>query len=210
MGTWYNQTTAAGQGFIQPGFEAMGSNTVTSGTSSKSESYLNSIFGQLELSYRSIVDWTLTRRNDWFSALSYKGKNSSNHIFYPSVGAGFNISEAFNMPEWIPYLKIRGSWAQSGGAVGPYNLGLTYANSSNHIFYPSVGAGFIISEAFNMPEWIPYLKIRGSWAQSGGAVGPYKLGLTYAFNQKMFGHPIGYIGQSIVPNLDLKPLTSNA
>ncbi len=157
MGTWYNQTTAAGQGFIQPGFEAMGSNTVTSGSTSKSESYINSIFGQLELSYRSMVYLTLTGRNDWFSALSYKGKNSSNHIFYPSVGAGFIISEALNMPEWIPYLKIRGSWAQSGGAVGPYNLGLTYA-----------------------------------------------------FNQKMFGHPIGYIGQSIVPNLDLKPLTSNA
>ncbi len=157
MGTWYNQTTASSEGFIQPGFYAMGNSTVTTGSSSRSESYINSLFGQLELSYRSMLYLTFTGRNDWFSALSYKGKNSANHIFYPSVGAGFIISEAVKLPEWVSFLKMRGSWAQSGGAVGPYNLGLTYA-----------------------------------------------------FNQKIHGQPIGSISSSIVPNLDLKPLTSSA
>lgn len=157
MGTWYNQTTANGQGFIQPDFHAMGNSTVTNGSSSHSESYINSLFGQLELSYHSMLYLTFTGRNDWFSALSYKGKNSSNHIFYPSIGAGFIISEAVRLPEWIPFLKIRGSWAQSGGAVGPYNLGLTYA-----------------------------------------------------FNQKIHGQPIGSVSPTIVPNLNLKPLTSSA
>lgn len=157
MGTWYNQTTANGQGFIQPDFHAMGNSTVTTGGSSRSESYINSLFGQMEFSYRSMLYLTFTGRNDWFSALSYKGKKSANHIFYPSVGTGFIISEAMKLPEWIPYLKIRGSWAQSGGAVGPYNLGLTYV-----------------------------------------------------FNQKLHGQPIGSVSPSIVPNLNLKPLTSSA
>ena len=157
MGTWYNQTTANGQGFIQPDFHAMGNSSVTTGSNYHSESYINSLFGQMELSYRSMFYLTFTGRNDWFSALSYKGKESANHIFYPSVGAGFIVSEAMKLPEWIPYLKVRGSWAQSGGAVGPYNLGLTYV-----------------------------------------------------FNQKLHGQPIGSVSPSIVPNLNLKPLTSSA
>lgn len=157
MGTWYNQTSANSQGFIQPGFHAMGNSTVTSGSSTHSESYINSLFGQLELSYKSMLYFTFTGRNDWFSALSYKGKSSANHIFYPSIGAGFIVNEAFQLPEWIPYLKVRGSWAQSGGAVGPYNLGLTYA-----------------------------------------------------FNEKIHGQPIGSISPGIIPNLNLKPLTSTS
>ena len=34
--------------------------------------------------------------------------------------------------------------------------------------------------------------------------------MTYAFDQKIHGHPIGFISSSTVPNLNLKPLTSNA
>ena len=155
MGTWYEQTLATGDGFIQPGLDAIGNTGITTGGNSRSESYINSLFGQVELSYRSMLYLTLTGRNDWFSALSYKGKSSANHIFYPSVGAGFIVSEAVKLPEWIPYLKIRGSWAQSGGAVGAYNLGLPYA-----------------------------------------------------YNQKFGKYPIGFIGSATIPNLNLKPLTS--
>lgn len=155
MGSWWNTTSASGDGFIQPGLNSLNNMSITSGGHSFSESYINSLFGQAEFSYNSMAYLTITGRNDWFSALSYKNKASTNHIFYPSVGAGFILSEAFALPEWLPYLKIRGSWAQSGGAVGPYNLGLTYG-----------------------------------------------------FNQNFRGNPIGYITNSIVPNLNLKPLTS--
>ena len=155
MGTWYNSTSANGDGFIQPGFNVIGNTGVTTGGENHSESYINSLFGQAEFSYKSMLYLTFTGRNDWFSALSYKGKTSPNHIFYPSVGLGFIVSEAVKLPEWIPFLKLRGSWAQSGGSVGAYNLGLTYG-----------------------------------------------------FNQKFGNYPIGSIGSSIIPNLNLKPLTS--
>lgn len=155
MGTWYNSTSANGDGFIQPGFNAIGNTGLTTGGESKSESYINSLFAQAEFSYRSMLYLTFTGRNDWFSTLSYPGKTTPNHIFYPSVGAGFIVSEAVKLPEWIPYLKVRGSWAQSGGSVGAYNLGLYYG-----------------------------------------------------FNQKFRSYPIGSVGPSVVPDLDLKPLTS--
>lgn len=155
MGTWYNSTSANGDGFIQPGFNAIGNTGLTTGGESKSESYINSLFAQAEFSYRSMLYLTFTGRNDWFSTLSYLGKTTPNHIFYPSVGAGFIVSEAVKLPGWIPYLKVRGSWAQSGGSVGAYNLGLYYG-----------------------------------------------------FNQKFRSYPIGSVGPSVVPFLDLKPLTS--
>ena len=79
-------------------------------------------------------------------------------------------------------------------------------SSSNNIFYPSVGMGFILSEAIQMPEWLPYLKLRGSWAESGGDIGARKLGLTYGFNEKFRDNPIG----SILPSITLKSDTSSS
>ncbi|SDM34875.1 TonB-linked outer membrane protein, SusC/RagA family [Daejeonella rubra] len=39
----------------------------------------------------------------------------------------------------------------------------------NSIFYPSVGASFIISEVVKMPKFIDYAKLRSSWAEVGSA-----------------------------------------
>ena len=125
MASWSDATSSYGDQFVVPGFNTINNTKTKSGGHSTSESYINSLFGQAEMSYKSMIYLTLTGRNDWFSALSYKGKTSPNHIFYPSVGLGFILSEAIQMPSWFPYLKLRGSWAQSGGAVGAYQLGLT-------------------------------------------------------------------------------------
>ena len=127
MASWSDATSSYGDQFVVPGFNTINNTKTKSGGHSTSESYINSLFGQAEMSYKSMIYLTLTGRNDWFSALSYKGKTSPNHIFYPSVGLGFILSEAIQMPSWFPYLKLRGSWAQSGGAVGAYQLGLTYS-----------------------------------------------------------------------------------
>lgn len=118
MASWSDATSSYGDQFVVPGFNTINNTKTKSGGHSTSESYINSLFGQAEMSYKSMIYLTLTGRNDWFSALSYKGKTSPNHIFYPSVGLGFILSEAIQMPSWFPYLKLRGSWAQSGGAVG--------------------------------------------------------------------------------------------
>lgn len=139
MASWSDATSSYGDQFVVPGFNTINNTKTKSGGHSTSESYINSLFGQAEMSYKSMIYLTLTGRNDWFSALSYKGKTSPNHIFYPSVGLGFILSEAIQMPSWFPYLKLRGSWAQSGGAVGAYQLGLTYSYADAYRKY-SVGS----------------------------------------------------------------------
>ena len=157
MIAWNETVSAYGSRFIQPDFSVIGNTETTSGGKSRWENYINSIMGQAEVSYKNLLFLTLSGRNDWFSALSLRGKSTPNNIFYPSVGAGLIVSEMTTLPSWIPFLKVRGSWAQSGGAVSPYNLALTY------------GYG----EAIN-------------------------------------GYPTGSVNTSTIPNLDLKPLTSTA
>ena len=98
MASWSDATSSYGDQFVVPGFNTINNTKTKSGGHSTSESYINSLFGQAEMSYKSMIYLTLTGRNDWFSALSYKGKTSPNHIFYPSVGLGFILSEAIQMP----------------------------------------------------------------------------------------------------------------
>lgn len=79
---------------------------------------INSVFANVELGWRSMLYLTLTGRNDWDSALSGTPHES---FFYPSVGMSAVISEMVKLPEWINYLKVRGSWASVGTAI-PTNL----------------------------------------------------------------------------------------
>ena len=78
--------------------------------------YINSLFANVELGWRSMLYLTLTGRNDWDSALSGTENES---FFYPSVGASAIISQMTTLPQFINYLKVRGSWASVGSAISP-------------------------------------------------------------------------------------------
>ena len=78
--------------------------------------YINSVFANVELGWRSMLYLTLTGRTDWDSALNNTAKSS---FFYPSVGMSAVISQMAKMPEFINYLKVRGSWASVGSAIKP-------------------------------------------------------------------------------------------
>ena len=77
---------------------------------------INSVFANVELGWRSMVYLTLTGRNDWDSALAGTENES---FFYPSVGTSAIISQMVKLPEFIDYLKVRGSWASVGSAISP-------------------------------------------------------------------------------------------
>lgn len=83
MAAWSESISAYGDRFIQPGFNVIGNTETTSGGKSKWENYINSLFAQVELSHNNLLFLTLSGRNDWFSALSLKGKTTPNHIFFP-------------------------------------------------------------------------------------------------------------------------------
>lgn len=78
--------------------------------------YINSLFANAELGWKSMLFLTLTGRNDWDSALAGTKHKS---FFYPSVGMSAIISQMVQLPEFISYMKVRGSWASVGSAISP-------------------------------------------------------------------------------------------
>lgn len=118
--------------FIVPGIEDIGNTVQQSRSRSYSERKIGSVYGSLELSYDRWAYVTFTGRNDWFSTLSFPGKTTPNDDFYPSVNASLVLSDAFEMPEFVSFLKLRGGYSEvAGGAQDPYTLGLTYGIFGN-------------------------------------------------------------------------------
>ncbi|MDR0667734.1 MAG: SusC/RagA family TonB-linked outer membrane protein [Prevotellaceae bacterium] len=84
-----------------------------------------SVFANIEASYRSMVYLTLTGRSDWDSALAFSEAGIES-FFYPSVGLSGIISEMVKMPRWFPFLKARLAYTSVGSAYAPYITRIIY------------------------------------------------------------------------------------
>ena len=88
-----------------------------------------SAIAALNLSWKDQLYLDITGRNDWSSALVYSDAHGNYSYFYPSVSGSWLISETFkdDLPEWISLAKVRGSWAQVGNDMAPYELNQGYS-----------------------------------------------------------------------------------
>lgn len=90
------------------------------------------------------------------------------------------------------------------------------ADAKNHVFYPSVGASFVASDAIDgLPSWLSFAKVRASWAQVGIVnINPYDANLTYSLNgsthllHTMATFTSAQNNNGNRPNPDLKPAVS--
>ena len=82
------------------------------------------VFINAEVGYKSMLYLTATGRNDWESQLAFSEASS---FFYPSVGLSAVITEMLKLPDWVDYLKVRGSFSSVGN---PYPRFLTYPTYS--------------------------------------------------------------------------------
>lgn len=82
--------------------------------------------------------------------------------------------------------------------------------ANNHIFYPAIGATVVLSDALTLPNAISFAKLRGSWAQVGAVnVEAYSIYQSYSMAQGGHnGQPVQQLRSAVVPNPDLRPLTS--
>ena len=78
---------------------------------------------------------------------------------------------------------------------------------NNTYWYPSLGASFIITDAFKIQsKMLSYAKIRASAAEVGNDTDPYQLLLTYGLEPfQPSGASIGGVKNTIIPNPELKP-----
>ncbi len=102
-----------------------------------SKNQVNSLYGDLELSYNSVLFLNLTARNDWFSTLNPK----SNNYLYPSAGLSYVFSQSIaNPPSWLNFGKLRASYAEVGGGTDPYSNNLYYAVNANQFNGNALGS----------------------------------------------------------------------
>ena len=66
---------------------------------------------------------TATGRNDWDSRLAFSDYKS---FFYPSIGLSAILTSMFNAPDWLTYLKVRGSYTEVGNSYGRFMTTVTY------------------------------------------------------------------------------------
>ena len=80
----------------------------------------HAIFASIELGWKNMLFLTMTGRNDWNSRLVNTAEES---FFYPSIGLSAVISEMFkDRPEFLSYLKVRGSYTEVGAPVSRSGL----------------------------------------------------------------------------------------
>jgi len=113
------------------------------------------VYAQADLVWRDAVTLSASARNDWSSTLPKANRS----YFFPSVGASAVLSDLFEIPKSISFLKIRGSLAQTGNDAVPYLLKQTYS-------YAAGGAGGYIVRDNTQP--FPDLKPEITTSQEAG------------------------------------------
>lgn len=84
---------------------------------------INSLFGSAQVNWDGYLFLDLTLRRDWASTMSKENRAFS----YPSVSFSGVISDMFSkvgvlLPEWLTFAKVRGSYAEVGNALAPFQL----------------------------------------------------------------------------------------
>lgn len=107
---------------------------------------INSVYAFINTDWKSQVFVDITGRNDWSSALIYADGSGNTSYFYPSISASWILTETFRnkLPQFLSFLKLRGSYAIVGNdcdpylttATGYYTFDNTYVNPFNQADYP--------------------------------------------------------------------------
>ena len=109
-----------------PNFFAVHNFDLERGWKSKQEGWhdqAQAVFANAEIGWKSMLFLTVTGRNDWESQLAYSDYPC---FFYPSVGLSAVLSSMFDAPEWLTYLKVRGSYTEVGSSYGRFMTTASY------------------------------------------------------------------------------------
>ncbi len=97
---------------------------------------LQSVFGSVQVSLKDYLYLDVTVRNDWSSTLP-----APHSYFYPSLGLTAVLSDMVELPSFISFAKLRGSYTRVGNDAAPYLLTQTYSFSQGGV------GGFINRDA---------------------------------------------------------------
>src|SRR5207249_2224691 len=103
-------------------------------------------------------------------------------------------SATFGYRDWLTVdLTGRNDWSS------------TLPKNANSLFYPSVGAAFIFTDALGLQSsWLSYGKVRASWTRVGNDTDPYQLSAVYAAGTAWAGAP-SFTAPDRLSNSTLEP-----
>lgn len=107
--TYFTSLTANANGLVIPEYYNLNNTTSISAAEYTNKVRRAGIYGDLTLSWKTMLYLSLTGRNDWSTTLP-DGKNS---FFYPSIGAGWIFTQLPGLKDnkILPYGKVRISYA---------------------------------------------------------------------------------------------------
>src|SRR6266704_6240731 len=157
--------------------------TVNAGGNQRKNDY-NTNMGQVaELVIPGV--YTLANSNGQPFAQLYQSHKKVNSLYG---------SASFGYRDWLTVdLTGRNDWSS------------TLPKNANSLFYPSVGAAFIFTDALGLQSsWLSYGKVRASWTRVGNDTDPYQLAAVYDPGTAWAGSP-SFTAPDRLSNSTLKP-----
>ena len=179
--TTYEGLVGDAGSFQIPNFVYMSNGDRRLASESYSKKEIQSVFGNVNVGYKSMIYLDVTGRNDWSSTLP----SSNWSYFYPSVSLSGIISEMVKLPSVIDYLKIRASWAKVGNDTNPYRLDYVYSSFSS-----MVNGGSVLE--MKLPDTYPLRDLKPEETNS------YEVGFDFRMFKNRFGVDFTYYNSSTI------------
>lgn len=144
---------------------------------------INSVYAFANMDYKSQIFLDITGRNDWSSALIYADGTGTTSYFYPSVSASWIMTETFRdqLPDFLSFAKIRGSYAVVGNDCDPYLTTATgYYTFDNTYVNP-----------FDSKDY-PYYKYDSEYLRNNALKPEKQYALEFGLEAKFFNNRLGF------------------
>jgi hypothetical protein len=170
----------------------------------------------VDLTYNRAITLSLTGRWDKHSTLPA----SNNSYFYPSASLSLQLSEMMKLPDFITFLKLRGSYAYVGSGLTRSTIpaayliaGRDFIDYGNDYYTPYEGPNYINASGYNIS--FPYNNQPSAYAPTT-IVNPnlepsfstaYETGLDMKFLNNRLGLDLTYFNATDGPNVFNLPLS---
>lgn len=127
-------------------FDVVASTNIPNSSSSRQFRTIDAFLGTVNFDYKNIWFVEGTLRRDRISTM-----NPDNNAFvYPSVNTAFAISDAIELPQFITFSKLRGSWGIVGNYPDIYSANIAYSQNSlgvqqqggSNVLYTNLSSSF--------------------------------------------------------------------
>jgi ferric enterobactin receptor len=144
------------------------------------------VYGEVGVSYKSLIYLTATGRNDWSSTLP--SENWS--YFYPSISGSFVFTQLLPKNNILSFGKLRASWARVGKDANAYATN-TYENppvtiQAGNGSYVGIGNQWQAGNAYLIPEIQTSWEVGGEFRLLNG-----RIGLDYTYYHTQTANQIG-------------------